>query len=108
VGQDAAEHHLDVAVDGEVCLEDLFQLGGVDVYLGDLLALEQILVPEITGALVEAGAQEDQQVGVVQNVFVGVAAGGDAETAERQGVTGMLSRLDKLATSSWAPERRQP
>jgi len=85
-GEQFFHHRADVAADRHVGLEHAAELGGIAVHLGDLLAGQQLRVPQVAGAFVEAGAKEYQQVGVVDEVAVGIAVGRHAETAQRSGV----------------------
>ncbi len=88
VGLQCAEHVFhhgaDVAADRHVGLEHAAEPGGVAVDLRDFLAAQQFGVPQVAGAFVEAGTEHDQQVGVIDQIAVGCAVGGDAEAAERQ------------------------
>ena len=74
----------DVAANRHVRLEHAAKLCGVAVDLGDFLVGQQPGIPQVAGAFVEAGAKEYQQVGVLGDIAIGVAVGGDAEAAQRQ------------------------
>ncbi len=80
LGQDLA----DIPVDGHVRFEHPAELRLVPVNLGKLLVAEQLVVPQVAGALVEPGTKKDHQVGLVDDVSARVAIGGDTEATKGQ------------------------
>jgi hypothetical protein len=60
-------------------------LRGVAVHLGNFLVGEELGIPQVAGAFVEACAEKHQQVGVIDEVAVRLAIGRHAKAAQRQG-----------------------
>ena len=80
--QTLAEHLPDITLYGQVCIEYLFQLPRVIINLDDLLSIKQFVIPQVAGSLVEACAQKQNQVGLIDNVLTGLTAGGHSQAAQ--------------------------
>ena len=116
--QQLLQHLADVGMDRHVGLFDLAQLGAVDIHVNNG-GVRAELLGFADCPIVEARAQHDQQIGLLQNE-VGAARGVHAQHAQRQrvfhrhraqrhqrhggGQTGALGQLQRLPVSVGADD----